>query len=72
MMLRIVDDFIEFDGIRVAKLVMKITPTLLDRLDVLLDIYGDIEDEMDLFSALDPEEEPKPKKPRPDWLTIVK
>ena len=54
MGLQIIEDWIEFDGVRVARLLPNLTPTLLDRLDLKLEEIGiDYDDMMSYLDDLD-------------------
>jgi hypothetical protein len=69
MILRIIDDIIEFDGVPVARLLPGLYPTLVYRLkDVLEDASDDLDDLLALVNALD--DEPAPPRPKPNLVLV--
>jgi hypothetical protein len=69
MILRIIDDIIEFNGVPVARLLPGLYPTLVDRLKEALEEAGDdLDDLLDIVAALD--REPARPKPKPNLVLV--
>jgi hypothetical protein len=69
MILRIVDDMIELDGMPVARLLPGLNATTVDRLEEALEVANDeLEEIRDIVAALD--REPARPKPKPNLVLV--